>query len=367
MNRKKVICLVIPTLQSGGMERVMSELAGFFSAKHDTKVHLVLYGKERELFYEVPDGVQIHRPDWTFSDRWRTLHTLKTLMFLRQRVKSVDPDVVLSFGEYWNSFVIISLLGLKVPLFISDRCSPAKNLNTPHELLRKILYPGVSGIISQTSKAEVIYREKGYNKNIRTIGNPVREVDKKGKVPDKENIVLTVGRLISTKHHERLLTIFRNANPGNWKLVIVGGNANKEDGMTRLKKVIEDNGLQEQVILTGKISDVDTYFLKSKIFAFTSSSEGFPNVIGEAMSAGLPVISYNCIAGPSDMIENGVTGYLVDLFDDKTFKDNLEKLMNNESLRQQMGEAGEKKIQANSVSGIGQQIYRFITTTPEPS
>ncbi len=344
----------------------MSELAAHFSSKEDTTVHLILYGKGRELFYEVPESVHIHQPEWAFSDKTRTFHTLKTLKFLRRKVKDIKPDVVLSFGEYWNSFVIISLMGLKVPLFISDRCNPAKRLNSPHEYLRKLLYPGVSGVIAQTSKAEAIYRERGYNRNIRTIGNPVRQIKQDGKITEKENVVLTVGRLITTKHHDRLIRIFLKANPGGWKLVIVGDNALKEDGMLRLKKVIEENGLQQHVTLTGKISDVDSYFIKSKIFAFTSSSEGFPNVIGEAMSAGLPVISYDCMAGPSDMVDDGVTGYLVDLFDDESFQDRLETLMTSENLREQMGAAALKRIRENSVNVIGEQVFQFITNATEP-
>lgn len=345
----------------------MSELAGYFSTKRELSVHLILYGKGRQLFYSVPNSVHIHQPEWSFNDKKRTLYTLKTLNFLRQRMKQIKPDVVLSFGEYWNSFVTISLLGLKIPLYISDRCSPRKSLRWPHETLRKLLYPLATGLIAQTSRAEAIYKKNGYNRNIRSIGNPVRLIKKNGKTPDKENIILTVGRLIKTKHHDRLIKIFKDINPGNWKLVIVGGNANKEDGMSRLKNVIDENDLQEQVILAGKISEVDLYYMKSKIFAFTSSSEGFPNVVGEAMSAGLPVVSYDCMAGPSDMLEDGVTGYLVDLFDDDKFKHKLETLMKDDTLRQQMGEAAQQKIRAYSVQNVGEQVFKFITDVPEPS
>lgn len=365
MERKKVICLLIPTLQSGGMERVMSELAGYFTSKNSVSVNLILYGKCREVFYDIPESVHIHQPDWLFNDNKRAFHTLKTLLYVRKKVSEIAPDVVLSFGEYWNSFVLLSLLGMQIPLYISDRCSPAKVLSRPHEHLRRFLYPLASGIISQTAKARNEYKKRGYNNNIRTIANPVRSIKPDNHVIEKENIVLTVGRLISTKHHDRLIKIFRQANPGSWKLVIVGGDALKEKGMAHLKRIIENCEMEDKVILTGVVADVDAYFMKSKIFAFTSSSEGFPNVIGEAMSAGLPVISYDCVAGPSDMIDHENTGFLISLFDDNDFINKLSTLMKNESLRKSMGEAAERKIQKNSVKDIGEQVYQFITEKKE--
>ena len=342
---------------------MMSELASYFCKKENLAVHLIVYGKNRETFYELPDSVHIHQPSWFFNDSKRITSTIKTLLFLRNEIKNINPDVVLSFGEYWNSFVMISLLGYKVPIYISDRCSPDKILKQPHELLRRLLYPRASRIIAQTSKAENEYVKRRYNKNIRTIGNPVRSIKSKKDSINKENIVLTVGRLISTKHHDRLIKIFKEVNPGDWKLVIVGGDALKEEGRTNLEELVKRSGIQNQVEFTGVVADVDAYFMKSKIFAFTSSSEGFPNVIGEAMSAGLPVVAYDCVAGPSDMVKDGLNGHLVKVFDDKSFKQKLKLLMGNESLRKKMGAASKELIQAYSAPSVSDKFYQFITET----
>jgi glycosyltransferase involved in cell wall biosynthesis len=97
------------------------------------------------------------------------------------------------------------------------------------------------------------------------------------------------------------------------------------------------------------------------IFAFTSSSEGFPNVVGEAMSAGLPIIAYDCVAGPSDMIEDEKNGYLVELFDDETFKKKLKNLMQNDTLRKKMGIESRGLIQKYSADRVSEQFYTFIT------
>lgn len=356
----KIICLLIPSLHAGGMERVMSELAWYFSDKPNLELHIILYGHKRDIFYSVPDNISLHKPDFEFKNSKRFYYSLRTLWFLRWELKSINPDSVLSFGEYWNSFVLIASLGLKFPVFISDRCQPDKNLGYFQEFLRRCLYPKSRGVIAQTEKAKEIYSRQFKHNNIKVIGNPIRSVNSNGKNTVKENIVLTVSRLIKTKNHDELIKLFVRINKPGWKLVIVGGDAQKQDIMHNLQCLIKSLNAEDKVILEGNQSDVDPYFLKSKIFAFTSSSEGFPNVIGEAQSVGLPVISFNCVAGPSEMIEDGYNGFLIPLFDYESFKSKLELLMDDAVLRERLGSVARESIQKYSVNRIGEQFYNFI-------
>jgi len=359
----KKICLMIHSLGIGGMERVMSELIGHISEKKETELHLVLIGKKREVVYPIPDSVIVYRPAFEFDDSSRTLYTLKTIRFIRRTVKEIDPDTVLSFGELWNNLVLLSLLRTGYPVYVSDRCRPDKYLGRGHEFLRRKLYPNSAGIIAQTEAAREFYQQMlpRDNVNIEVIGNPIRQIPPPARPESKENIILTVGRLIDTKHHDRLIRIFKSINPKGWKLVIVGGNAIKQDGMSRLKKLTEELELNGSVELTGELNSVDRYYQKSKIFAFTSSSEGFPNVIGEAMSAGLPVVAYDCVAGPSTLINDGVSGFLVPTFDDKRFKQKLKMLIHDEEKRQEMGAASKEFIKKYESGNISELFYTFIT------
>ena len=356
----KRICLLIPSLQSGGMERVMVELAWYFSEKEDLDIPLILYGYKREIFYPVPDKITIHKPDFEFNNSKRLTNTFKTLSFLRKKIKSLNPDSVLSFGEYWNSFVLLALLGLKYPVYISDRCQPDKNLGLFHNKLRKWLYPKARGVIAQTQKAKDIYQTQFKHTNISVIGNPIRSFKNYTEKFEKENIVLTIGRLIKTKNHDELIKLFVRINKPGWKLVIVGDDAQKQNIMSKLKKLIKDLNAEDKVILTGNQSNVESYFLKSKIFAFTSSSEGFPNVIGEAQSAGLPVIAFDCTAGPAEMITDGDNGFLVPLFEYDMFQSKLKILMEDTSLREQFGSKAMESVKRYTVNIIGEQFYKFI-------
>ena len=356
---KKKIAFVIPSLQTGGMERVMSELLKQFHINYDLELHLVLYGKTRGVFYKVPDSVIIHKPQFQFSDKLRFWHTLKTLFFLRRKLKSLNAKAILSFGEYWNNLVLLSTYGLSLPVFISDRSQPGKTLGIFHNHLRKWLYPKAKGIIVQSDKAKEIYQQMVRLNNIRVIGNPIREITNNLPI-ERENIVLSVGRLINTKNFDLLISMFIKVKEPGWRLIIVGDDAIKQKNRIKLQTLINDLNVGDRVVLAGNRSDVEKFYLKSKLFAFTSSSEGFPNVIGEALSAGLPVVAFNCIAGPSEMIVDGENGFLVPIFNETLFMKKLFLLMQDKDLRQEMSIHAQQSINKYSASNIANDFYNFM-------
>lgn len=358
--KNKCICLVIHSLQAGGMERVMAELANHFTKKEEVKLHLVLYGIKRDIFYPLPPEIIIHKPSFSFNDKSRYLSSIKTIFFLRKKIKAIRPDTVLSMGEYWNNFVLIATLGLHYPVYISDRSQPDKSLGRLQDKLRNWLYPFAKGVIAQTEKAKEIYSSMYRHRNVTVIGNPIREIENKEAPVARENIVLMVGRLIQSKHQDKLIEMFVNINIIGWKLVIVGYDHLKQQHSERLQALVKELKAEDRIVLAGKQADVEQFYLKSKIFAFTSSSEGFPNVIGEAMSAGLPVVAFDCVAGPSEMITNNENGFLIPLFNYELFQQKMGLLMNDDSLWESMGKKAKESIKAFDVQNIGDKFFNFI-------
>lgn len=336
----------------------MSELAGYFCKRSELEVHVVLYGKSPEFFYEVPENLVIHKPLAVFDNRFRIYYTFLRMLFLRRSVKEINPHSILSFGEYWNSFVLLALIGLPYPVFISDRCSPTKRHSFFHAILRKWLYPKAKGIIAQTKQAKQHYQTEFKNDNIVVIGNPIPLLHYNAN--QRENIVLTIGRLIDSKNHSKIIELFCRINRPGWKLVIVGGDALKQNNLVKLNDLVSSLSANSKVVLTGYRNDLDTFYQESSIFVLASDSEGFPNVIGEAMSAGMPVVSFDCIAGPSEMITDGEDGYLVPVSDYTQFSERLERLMGDEPLRVKMGLRAKESIQKFSVDTIGLKYYNLI-------
>jgi glycosyltransferase involved in cell wall biosynthesis len=359
---KPRICCIIPSLNAGGMERVMSELLEYFAGIRNTDMHLVMYGKYPSIFYPMPKNLTIHKPGFNFNDTKRLWYTIKTISFIRKTIKTINPDTILSFGELWNSLVLISLAGTGYPVYISDRCQPNRPFGFMHGFLRKVFYPQAKGIISQTTQAKEIYFRKFKHPNISVIGNPIRLPGFDQNDSHRDQSILTVGRLIHSKHHDRLITMFGNLDTPGWKLKIVGGNALRQDNFSKLTQLVTRMGLDDRVLLTGEVKNVAEYYQTCRIFAFTSSSEGFPNVVLEALAYGMPVVAYDCTTGPSEMVIDGYNGYLVPLHDEETFSKRLQTLVDNPELLIQMSENASRSVEQFDMANVGEKFHYFITS-----
>lgn len=350
------IFLIIPTLKQGGAERVMSELANQFAQKDNLKVHLVLLAKSND-FYKVDDTVIIHRLGFENKSKLNKIFSeLATFKNLRKLLKTHKPDAVLSFMEKYNSFTILAAAFLGLQVFVSDRSNPLKKVPQTTEILRKFTYKYATGIIAQTQFAKDVLAAKTKNKNIRVIPNPVKEIQN---YPDiaKEKLILNVGRLVPEKGQKYLIEAFSKINEkADWRVVILG------DGPLRnqLEEQVKILGLDKQVQFLGAVNNVDEWLAKASIFVFPSISEGFPNALAEAMSAGLPCISFDCNAGPRDLIENNVNGYLVEVGEVDELTQSIKNLMDDEDKRKSFGQNAIKIKNKLLSSSISNKYLKFL-------
>ena len=281
------------------------------------------------------------------------VHSLRKL---RKEIVNWKPDVVLSFHQRYNPFVIMSLIGTGIPVFVSDRSNPYNKLSPPiNEFFRKILYPKAQGLIVQTNLSARVKAK--LNKNILVMPNPLKCMDYYEDLSQKDNIVINVGRMDKDKGHHELVKIFSMiSDKGEWNLCFVG------DGPERssIERYVEELSMTDSVIFLGARKDVDELLAKSKIFAFTSLSEGYPNALLEAMAMGLPCISFDCIAGPSDLINDKERGILIPLNNYDEYAQSLRNLMNDEALRKKLGENAKYVRQQNDIHKITKSLLSFI-------
>lgn len=359
----KNLVFIIHSLGIGGMERVMTILLNqtFLLPKGKYQIHLILIGRNRNVLQNIDSSVIIHRPHFKFNDDFRTWYTIRTMLFLRSKVKEIRPISILSFGEIWNNLVLISLYGLEYPIYISDRSRPTRNLGRLHNFLRQKLYPRARGFIAQTEKSALNASLKNWNKNIQIIGNPILSTSVESDT--EQRVILFVGRLIPTKNVDRLISVFSKAQSAvneKWTLKIVGGDSQQHKILDSLKEQVVSLKLEEQVIFMGEQQDVESFYKEASIFSFMSTSEGFPNVLGEAMSAFMAVIAYDCIAGPSDLIDNGINGFLVPIQNEEQFTEKLINLMKDKELRSYFGSNAKKKVKEFDQNRIAEKFYNFL-------
>jgi len=151
------------------------------------------------------------------------------------------------------------------------------------------------------------------------------------------------------------------------KALIVGAPfpANEEH-LTRLKRMVEELGIENQVVFTGEMADPRPAYKAMDILAMTSvQPEPFGGVVSEAMSLGLPVIATN-IGGSLDQVVDGVTGFLVPPANPEALAKAIETLMKNPELRQQMGAAAVERLHKNfSLAEMTKKIERIFDETLE--
>jgi glycosyltransferase involved in cell wall biosynthesis len=338
----------------GGMERIMAGFANYLVNRPDTNVYLVLLLKE-ERFYNLDKHIKIIEPAFFLKEMPRWKYAMRMLFWLRSYIKKINPDTILSLGEYWNSFMLVATFGLSYPKFISDRSNPIDNMNFIHETIRRIIYKTATGFIAQTELAASIIMKKTGLSNYIVTGNPIRNIHVDSNLV-RNNVIINVGRLIPLKQQARLIKIFARIPFKEWRLKILGNGGLYND----LKLLIESKQLQNRVELLGKVKDVDPYLHDAKIFAFTSNYEGFPNALAEGMAAGLAPISFDCPSGPSDLIQDGVNGYLIPLDDDEIFFKRLMNLINDENLINKFGANAKVSMLKYDETKVNDSVFKFI-------
>lgn len=335
----KRIALLIPSLSSGGAERVMSVLANYLSNDSNLEIHLILYLKY-EKFYDINENIIVHKPNFNYKNFSTLISTFKTISFLRKTLKNINPYALLSFSGKYNSLVILSSLGLNIKKYVSDRSKPGISYGKLQDCLNPFLYRFTNGIVAQTSIAKQVAFRQTMHKNIVLIPNPVPNYVTEEVEEPREKIILNVGRFIATKQQMQLIELFSKLDSKDWKLVFLGDGKYFDD----CKQLVKNLNIEDKVIFLGVQKDVVGFMKKASIFSFTSISEGFPNSLAEAMALGCACISFDCIAGPSDIIDHKKNGFLVPVNDWDGYSIYLKELMNSEALRKEFAFEGRKKI-----------------------
>lgn len=349
------ICLVSPSLSSGGIERALSVLADSF-IKEGHSVFFIACRKGKH-FYSLNESVIFREPSFNHDNSG--LNKIKTyfkiVMFLEQEYKKIKPDVILSFGDTINPLAILADSKTKIPIYISDRISPKQKLAVYVDFLKRITYKKATGIVAQTTQASE-YKKKifGNNLNLCVIPNSLREI--KDYKEGKNNWIIAVGRLSFEKGVDRLIEAFSKIKyKSDWKLVIVGDGPVRAD----LEKQAEIYGLNDSIVFLGARKDVDYLLAKSKIYVIPSRCEGFPNALCEAMASPLPCIAFDSVP-TENLIENKVSGIVVPDGNIDMMAESIEKLMCDDDLRKYYSENAYKIKERLNPKKISKKFLNFI-------
>jgi GalNAc-alpha-(1->4)-GalNAc-alpha-(1->3)-diNAcBac-PP-undecaprenol alpha-1,4-N-acetyl-D-galactosaminyltransferase len=345
------VLLVIGTLQAGGAERQLSDMASYWAAKGWKVILATWCGLETVDFYPLHSNVvreHLNIETGAAAVLRRVRSNLRRVFKLRKMLSTIRPDAVVSFVTESNVLTILAGLGLEIRVIVSERVQPAVHLTLPHlwYLLRKILYRRADEVVAQTRDA-ALWLEYNCRTATRVIPNALRSMPEPS--ADRGFTIVAVGRLTHQKAFDILLKAFALNAPGfgEWHLVVIG----EGHELANLMRLRSELRLDQRVDFIGQTSNVVDWMAHAGLVVQPSRFEGFPNVVLEAMGLGAAVISTDCPSGPADMIKDGVNGRLVPVDDVGMLASVMAELMSNADERRRLGRAA---------SGVRQRFRQDI-------
>lgn len=359
----KRIVLFIGSLQKGGSERVMVNLAEYFHQKQYEVFLVTQYKREPEYFisstihrvYSEPDesklqGGRIHN----FNVRFSTLRNIW---------KTYKPDVILSFIGKNNLMAIVTSCFLPTKVVVSVRGEPTMEYEGKvMQFLAKIVFGFADGVVLQTEAVKQFF-PKWVQKKAKILFNPLNpNFLNKCYMGLRENKIVAVGRIDENKNHAMLIRAFEQiaAEFPEMQLEIYGDGSSKK----QLEHFIVEKHLENKVKLMGSVTDVAERIANAKVFALTSNTEGMPNSLMEAMALGLPVVSTDCpCGGPAMLIEQGENGLLVPVGDSDALAEAFRKILSDEEFAGKLGRKAyeiTKRLNPDTVNSEWESFLSYI-------
>lgn len=353
--RRPHVLMVTASLEGGGAERVMSNMASYWAAR-GWRVQLATFSSSRIAdFYPLAAAVE---RVWLDADalaaapasRWRS--NLTRVLKLRRLVRTSKPDVVLSFIDVPNVLTILATRGLGRRLVVSERHDPGETeengryegayvLGRPWRILRRRIYRWSDLVIAVNSgAAEWLGRE--CRAAVEVIPNPLRELPLPSAA--REDLVLGVGRLAMQKGFDLLLRAFDQVAGGfpRWRLVILGNGPEH----ARLQELRAGLASRDRIEIKGAVTDVESWMARAGLIVLPSRFEAYGNAILESLGMGAAVISTACGGTPSFMTD-GVNGRLVPVEDLGALVRAMAELMADPERRRRLGEQALKVRETN--------------------
>ena len=331
------LVLVISSLSSGGAERVMTDMANYWTKKGWQVTLVTFSGSNTADFYQLEERVKrihlgLRKPTAGLPDK--LMFNVTRLHRLRSCIHSENPDAVISFMVSTNVLTILATYGMGLRTIVSERNAPSNpTVNRLWRFARLIAYRHAHVVVAQTKSIGDWIRNK-CGARVCEIPNALRDLP----IPaeDREQIILSIGSMTHQKGFDILLEAFGAVADRYplWRLVILG------DGPERSALEAHCAGLKlsSRVDMPGRVQNIEAWLARAGLVVQASRFEGFPNVVLEALGMGVPVISSDCASGPSEMIKDGVNGRLVPLDAGASgFATAIDELLSDNVLRLRMG------------------------------
>jgi glycosyltransferase involved in cell wall biosynthesis len=310
----KTILFYFNSLQpSGGIERVIATLTEKLAANYKITI---LVKDEPTSFYKLDDRIKLlslgNTLNFNMNSQLSRFFTATKSVY--KNTKSLKQYLSKNCFDYYYFAHPLNLLefhlarGVRANDTVVTEHGAPNAYNSIYKKIKKWLYPKAKVYIVPTTTDTLYYKKMGLPAQYLPHFKSDLPYEK---APLNQNVALSVGRFTAVKQQMILLQIWsylvNEKKIKNWKLFLVGNGELKG----QFETYIDTNNLHDYIFLMPPRQDVAFYYKQASLFLLSSKTEGFGMVLLEAISFGLPCISFDCPSGPRDIIKNNENGFLV--------------------------------------------------------
>ncbi len=356
------IAMTIHALSGGGAERVFCRLAArWVEAGHE--VHVVTWSASDADTCDLPDNSKRYGLDLMKSSRG-CLHALwancNRIRQLRKTLVRIQPDLILSFCDQMNICTLQAARGMSVPVWIAERSDPAQQVLSPlWERWRRRVYPTCAGCVTQTDQIAEYLSKQIPRERIKVIPNAVVPPAAVPQHTPSKKVLFAIGRLSGEKGFDILLEAWKQARQrladSNWQLHLAGEGPSRDE----LQRMAADI---PGVHFLGWLPEPQAAFAQATMFVLPSRYEGFPNVLLEAMSHGLPSIATRCSQAVAELSRDGNAVMVVTTESPRELAEAIVQLANSDEMRTRLGAAAQQVSQGYSWQRIGKLWDQILPT-----
>jgi len=374
MSENKNILILCASMQKGGAERVISLLLKELENEQIIKVHFMMM--EDGIDYELPKSIT---PIILSNSKKSGVQKLIELPFiamkLKKYIKENSIDTVMSFlyrPNYIN--ILAKIFGSKHKSIINIRSTTSRYRN--EGFLGKINLFLINNLFDKADL--IISNSKGVDEDLKSIMNittntkviynpvDIKYINSKKDIcedvdfdfKEDKKYVISVGRLIPLKRNIDLIKAFfeLQKNDNSLELLFLGDGILKDNLISKSIKL----GIKEKIHFLENVKNPFYYLNKSDLFVLNSEIEGFPNVLVEAMTCGLPVISSDCKSGPREILEDEKYGLLYPVGDVDKLKEKMKFYLYENIDKKTIQSKSLKRIEDFSVDKIMNQFKKVL-------
>jgi glycosyltransferase involved in cell wall biosynthesis len=337
----KTILFYFNSLQpSGGIERVIVTLANKLCSNYKITI---LVKDEPISFYKLDERVKLislNSPlEFNMKNKLSRIYSAFKSLFVC--AKSLNQVLKKDTFDYYYLAHPLNVLEFHLARNINDKDTIITEHGAPnaynliYKKIKSWLYSKAKIYIVPTTSDTQYYIRKGFH--VKYIPHFRSDLTYE-RASLNNNIVLNIGRYTNVKQQIVLLRIWNQLvntrKITSWKLFIIGNGELKNE----FENYINIHNLQDYVFLLPPRLDVEFYYKQASLFVLTSKSEGFGMVLLEAISFGIPCVSFDCPSGPRDIIKEDKNGFLIPLNDEEALEESIVKIINNPILKIQLGQ-----------------------------